>query len=97
MYISITLFLILIILVIVYFIIPKGGYEHYLYSEPSYTFPTNKLRYSGGFIDSKNCNSFCDQRYKTCQSYFPIGQSNWCEYLKQKCNRDCQWNDVYNK
>ena len=71
--------------------------EFYLYSEPDYTFPTNKLRYSGGFIDSKNCNSFCEQRYKTCQSYFPIGQSNWCLNLKQQCDRDCEWNNGYNK
>jgi hypothetical protein len=91
--------IICIFLIIIYFTLTSKSNqnEHYIYSEPNYTFPTDKLKYSGGFIDSKNCNSFCDQRFKTCQSYFPIGDSNWCQHLKTECNRDCQWNNVYNK
>jgi hypothetical protein len=63
---------------------------------PTYNFPTIPDQASGGFIDKKNCNTFCQQRYELCQSYFTSGQTNWCSYLKSKCNEDCQWNDVYN-
>jgi hypothetical protein len=97
MYLYSILFIVLVALILIYFTMSKTGDEHYVYSEPSYNFPTDKLRYSGGFIDSKNCNSFCNQRFKLCNSYSPIGQSNWCTYLKQQCDRDCQWNNVYNK
>ena len=70
-----------------------NGKEEFYTSIPNSI--SNKFSYPASFISNDACGEYCKKRYESCSSYYPVGNSNWCNYLNSKCKQDCKWNSVF--
>jgi hypothetical protein len=78
----------------------KSSEEYFLQSafnpDDINPFTTNKFLYSAGYISKKDCSKRCLNRFKSCKTNFPIGNSDWCNNLYDECTAECKWNNVFN-
>ena len=73
----------------------NSNLHHSMLNNSINNFTTNKFNYPAGPISNTDCSTHCQDRYNECLTYTSTGESQWCDYLKDECTLDCNWNSIF--